>query len=316
MTDKIEELEIKLKKKYASASLSDGCAVTVGSFDGVHLGHRALIGKLSSEAERLAVPACVFTFGASDRPKENEKLLASEEEKEELLFASGADIVCCADFSELRGINADEFVKELLIGRLGAKSIVCGYDFRFGKDNGGNAGSLAKSAEYAGIGFAVVPPVKAEGETVSSTLIRRLISDGEIEKANRLLARHYSFSAAVEQGAHIGRTLGLPTVNQLFPSDEVAPKFGVYAVKCDIEGKTFGGVANIGVRPTVGRADRPICETNIFGCDADLYGKTIKISFLHFIRKEKRFASLALLSESAKRDAETAKKLLSEGDGK
>lgn len=287
-----------------------GCAVAVGSFDGVHVGHRKILDALTTEARITGSEACVFSFRESDRPKSGKKLLAGASEKKELLKNNGALILCEADFSAVKDISAEDFVKGILIGELNAKSVVCGYDFRFGKDRQGDPALMKKLAEKYGIRCVSVPPVMYGSAKVSSTLIRRLVSEGKISEANSLLGYAYSFSSAVISGNKIGRTLGIPTVNQRFPEDRIVPAYGVYAVICETGGRKYGGVANIGIKPTVGGLSKPLCETHIFDFDGDLYGSAVKISFIDFIREEKKFENLSLLSERAKKDAETAKQIL------
>lgn len=290
--------------------LTCGCAVAVGSFDGIHRGHRKILSALKHEASLTGSEACVFSFFESDRPKSGKKLLTDAEEKKALLKNSGVDILCEADFSSVKDLEAEDFVSEILIKKLNAKSVVCGYDFRFGKNRRGDPKLMKKIADGYGIRCVSVPPVLSDGTPVSSTLIRKMVSDGNIADANSLLGYKYSFSSAVISGNKIGRTLGIPTVNQRFPGDREIPKYGVYAVECEINGRKYGGVANIGIKPTVGVLSRPLCETHIFDFDGDLYGADVKISFVDFIREEKKFENLEMLSERAKKDAETAKRIL------
>lgn len=304
---------VKTEQLRFGADINNGCAVAVGSFDGVHIGHRALISQLVSEAENHNVPAAVFTFASEDSPKPDSKLLAQPSIKPRLLAEAGVDILVSAPFSVFREMSASDFVSRLLVDFMGARSVVCGYDFRFGSGREGDVELMRSILVPKGVSVLSFSAFEESGVPVSSTLIRTLISDGEIKKANSLLGRRFSFKAPVCGGAKLGRTLGFPTANQKYPAGLVLPKLGVYAVECVIGGNRFGGVANVGVKPTVGGIAEPLCETHIFGFHGDCYGKEIETEFVDFIREERRFSSLDALKEQIGMDRKKACDILSEG---
>lgn len=293
-------------KLSGGADISRGCVVAVGSFDGVHLGHRALLARLASESKKYNLPAVVFTFGTADGPKSGFKQLAQSELKPLLLASEGVNILISAQFSAFKGISARDFAVDFLYGELGAKSIVCGYDFRFGNNREGDIKLLSELLSDKGVEVISASATTYGGLPVSSTLIRGLVSDGDVKKAGLLLGREFSFFADICRGARLGRKIGFPTVNQLYSKELVVPKYGVYAVKVKLGNKVYGGVANVGLKPTVGGVDAPLCETHIFGYSGDCYGQTAEIRFVEFIRAERRFGSVDELAAQIKRDKEAA----------
>lgn len=305
MNDKIRT-NIKTIEFDREKCISEGCAIAVGIFDGVHLGHRQMLSRLVSEAKRLNVRAAVFSFDVSDSPKGNRNLLATEELKLSLLKQAGVDTVYSAPFSELKEMSAWDFANRLIFNTLGAKSVVCGYDFRFGKDRSGDVSVMKAVLEPKNVSVITQPPFNDNSVPVSSTHIRSLISKGDIKEANRLLGRKFSFSAEVIHGKKLGRTLGFPTINQKYPQSLVIPRFGVYAVECVIDGNRYSGVANIGVKPTVEKDAEPLCESYIFDYSGDCYGKQVETFLIDFIRNEKKFDSLEELRFQVEQDKKHA----------
>lgn len=300
---------------YPNLPSADGCVLTIGNFDGVHLGHRALIGKTADIARSLGVPSLVFTFDQHPQSLLSGggfKYLLGNEDKERLVAAAGADLYCAADFSTVKDLSPEAFVKTVLIDALKAKHVVCGYNFSFGKGGKGKPQALRALLAEQGVGCTVAEQVTVGGEHVSSTRLRALISAGDVQSAARLLGRLYSFNLPVVHGRRLGASLGSPTINQLFPTDRAMPAFGVYAVLCGIEGKTYGGVANIGVKPTVSQEGVPLCETHLFGFRGDLYGKAVRIYLCKHLRCEKRFAGLEQLKAQIALDSAEAKAVLDE----
>ncbi len=308
MDDKMLK-SFKITKFRRDADIEKGCAVAVGGFDGVHIGHRAMISELVSESKRIALPAVVFTFDTDDSPKNDSKLLATAEKKNLLCSLLGVDAVVSVPFSEIRDISAGDFVKDVLFDFFGAKSVVCGYDFRFGRQREGDVTLIKDMLSSKGVSVVTPSAVMQDGVPVSSTLIRALIASGNIEKANSLLGCNFSFVGEVVHGKKLGRTLGFPTLNQKYPVSLAVPRFGVYAVRCKVNGRVCGGVANVGLKPTVGGETLPLCETHLFGFSGDCYGIVVETEFIAFIRGEERFDSLDSLKAQVLRDIDTAKKI-------
>lgn len=283
-------------KNITETGLKTPSAVALGFFDGLHLGHIAVVQRALLRRE---VSSVVFTFNDKTAlPKFREKkgnCIITYEQKAELFEEVGADFLYAPDFGEIKDFSAREFVEKILKDRLCAAYVVCGYDFRFGRGGEGNPDILSALCHEQGIACEVVPPVRIGGEIVSSTEIRRLIRLGEIEKANRLLGYELSYELPVIKGNEIGRTIGFPTINQKIPDYMVSPKNGVYKSWTTVDGKTYRSITNIGVKPTVTDRGEVVTETHIIGFHGDLYGKTVKISLRGYLRGERRFESLSAL---------------------
>ncbi len=304
---------LKITKIRTNADINNGVCVAVGMFDGVHLGHRSMLDALVREAKRLGLPSAVFTFNTEDNPKNDSKLLTLHDTKIELLADLGIDVVFSVDFSDIKTVSAIDFTENMLYTAIGAKGIVCGYDFRFGRDRMGDAELIKTLLTPKGVSVITHNAVVKNEVPISSTAIRTFIANGEIVSANSLLGRAFSFKGEVVHGKKLGRVLGFPTINQTYPDELVVPRFGVYAVRCNINGKSYGGVANIGVKPTVGNNNTPVCETYLFDFSGDCYGCVVETEFLGFIRAEKRFMSLDELKEQIGRDKISAMEILSKG---
>ena len=190
----------------------------------------------------------------------------------------------------------------VLAGRLNAVKVVCGPDFRFGRGAAGNVDSLRKYGAKYGFEVSTVDPVVVDGNVVSSSRIRELLSEGDVKKANALLGYRYKIKRSVEDGNHIGRTIDFPTINQSFEEGQLIPAYGVYATSVVIDGKQYDAITNIGVKPTVEKDCRPLAETHILGFSGDLYGKTLEVSFSDFLRPERKFDSLDALKNQIKTD--------------
>ncbi len=284
-----------------------GSVLTIGNFDGVHIGHQALIKATVNKAAELGLPSVVWSFKqhpASIMGDGSFKYVLSAEEKIRQLSKLNPDYYFGADFLSYKEMSAEDFVKNVLVEQFGVKHLLCGFDFSFGKGGKGTPELLKKLLAPYGAEVTVLPEVVYGGDRVSSTRIRALIAKGDVATASRLLGRYYSFNLPVIRGRCVGRTLGAPTINQLFPQDRALPAFGVYAVFCEIDGQMYKGAANIGVRPTVnGGANVPVSETHILDFDGDLYGKYVRIHLYRRLRGEERFSSMSSLSEQIARDA-------------
>lgn len=283
------------------------CAV--GNFDGLHIGHRELI-KETVNYPASCNASAVFTFDENPHISLHNKdirLLMTNSQKEELLKGLGADYLIYEDFESVKNLSPDEFVKEILFKKCGIRHIVCGYDFRYGKNASGTPVTLKECVESLGGTSVVIPPVEMNGTIVSSSVIRGLIESGMIKEASAMLGHSFSIESPIVDGSKLGRTFGFPTVNQDFPVHGVVPKTGVYITKTVIDGKEYPAVTDIGTKPTVTDSGKHICETHIIGYSGNLYGRTVKIDFLEYIREEKKFDDIEKLKTQIESDIKKAK---------
>ena len=283
--------------------LSEPNVLALGDFDGVHLGHRKLLETTVRLAADIGGRAGVYTFRINTKKMLGAKdfsLLTTDAEKNELFAALGIDFVCADEFEAVKDFTPEEFCA-YLAKRFAPSAVVCGENFTFGSD------SLRRLLGAYGCKVEIVPSVVLDGVCVSSTAVRRLIADGDMEKACRFLGYAYFIRTKVVHGAELGRKLGFPTVNQLEYSGKAVPKFGVYACLCRVDGKSRPGVVNVGVRPTVsqGLSHPPVVfETHILDFKEDLYGRDITVSFCKMLRPEKKFASLDELQANVLKNIE------------
>ncbi|MBE6975552.1 MAG: bifunctional riboflavin kinase/FAD synthetase [Ruminococcaceae bacterium] len=282
----------------------------LGFFDGVHLGHQALLAACRRLAARLdAIPAAV-TFDRHPRAlfAPCPPLLQTAEDRQTLLTQYGMKSVRVLPVTaEFLGQSWEEFLETLL--RDGAAGFVCGYDFRFGHRGEGNAEKLAAFCRERGLPCVIVPEQTLDGIRISSTHIRRLLEEGDMEEAARFLGHGHRLSGTVVPGRQLGRTIGIPTANLLFPEAVVIPQRGVYACRALAEGKCYGAVTNVGSRPTVG-GHQTRAESWILDFEGDLYGKTLTLEFCSFLRPERKFDSLEELKAQIQRDAAQTRALL------
>lgn len=292
----------------------DNTAVTMGTFDGLHIGHQHILDVLKEKASRHKCRTFVVTFEPHPRlvlAKGNGiKILTPIEEKIKVFENSGVENLLIINFTqEFSQQTSVEFIENLIIGKIGAKEIVIGYDHKFGKDRGGDESTFRKIAQRYNFDLTVVPAKTINGEIVSSTKIRHALNEGDLEKVFTYLNRNYFFYGKVVKGAGRGKTLGFPTANvKLNNENKLIPKTGVYAVKCLIAGGTVFGVMNIGVRPTFENLDEPVIEVNLFNFDKEIYGENIEIEFLKRIRDEKKFNSKEELIKQIEKDKNEAVK--------
>ncbi|MBQ9748920.1 MAG: riboflavin biosynthesis protein RibF [Clostridia bacterium] len=286
-----------------TTSLSPDARVccALGNFDGVHLGHRAL---LTAAAEKHGCTAsAVWTFSTpSSRAVSGASLLTDPDERLERFRACGIELAILFDFEELKGMDAEHFVRDVLYRDCHVRHAVCGFNFRYGNRAAGNAATLRDTLAALGGKTTVIPPYEMDGTPVSSSVIREALAEGDMETVTAMLTRPYAISSEVLHGKQLGRTLGFPTANQRFPIGRAVPRFGVYAVRVTVDGKAYHGVANVGVRPTVEHTDAANCESFVFAFNGTLYGKRIQTEFLHFIRKERRFSDVTELKDAVCRD--------------
>lgn len=287
--------------------------VTLGNFDGVHLGHQAIFKQVVAWAVAAGGTSAVFTFEPHPlkvlAPSRSPKLLCTFREKMELIELSGMDAVICAHFTpEFASQKPEEFVREVLVDAIGVKAVFVGHDYAFGKNREGDIPFLREAGARHGFEVHVIGPVKVEGITVSSTKIRQLVNDGEVCLASKLLGRPYAIEGTVIPGHARGRLIGFPTANLTTPN-ELPPKEGVYAVTLEIEGKQYKGAANIGKNPTFGDTGVSF-EVHIFDFSDDIYGKFLKMKFLKRVRDEFKFKSVDELKEQIKKDVEQVRSIL------
>jgi len=291
-----------------------GTAVALGYFDGIHIGHRAVLEKaLQASKDKNLIPV-VMLFDIHPRKLISgivPPMLMSEEQKRDALLKMGFRVVDF-NFKEAMNFSPEEFSDKVLSEKLNAKFVSCGYDYHYGKGGKGNADTLRTALSLKGIEVCTLQAVELQGEIVSSTKIRQLIAEGRIEKANRMLGKEFSYHILVEKGDGLGHTMGTPTINQYFPEDFIVPKYGVYASKVKIEGKVFAAVTNVGVRPTVGGTSLR-SETCIFDFSENLYGKKIEVFLTKYLREEKKFSSVDELKKAIHNDIENARKIYKEG---
>lgn len=293
-----------------------GAVYAIGNFDGAHLGHRAVIERTRRLARELGAASAALTFEPhpvdffSGRPVVFR--LTPKAVKEQALREFGLDGAVFLTFdARLASLTAEEFVRRVLVERLAVRAIVVGWDFHFGKGRGGSPAFLQEAGPRYGFIVDVIEKVASAGagEAVSSTAIRRALEAGDVAAAARLLGRDYSVIGEVIRGEQLGRTLGTPTANiALEATNRLA--FGVYAVRAEVDGRRYAGVASFGARPTVARDGAPLLEVHLFEFDDDLYGKTIQVDFIERLRGEEKFSGLPELVAAMERDKSAARGIL------
>ena len=296
----------------ARAKINSESAVALGCFDGVHIGHSKIISSTVKKAQELSLTSLVWSFQAppksffGDGVNSSTGVLTPKSEKRALIRKLGVDVLVCVPFNEkIAKLSPREFFVDILVNRLNARHIFCGFNYRFGYKGSGDATLLRELCDEFGVSLTVVDEITVDGNTVSSTAIRAFLASGEVERAHKMLGRPFSIRGIVKDGQHLGRTLGFPTINQEPPKDKAALKNGVYLTRVRL-GKGFKfGVTNIGMRPTV-NGKEPVCETHILNYSGNLYGKCLTVEFLKFIRPEKKFQSLDELSEQVHQDMQYA----------
>ena len=281
------------------------CALALGFFDGVHIAHRDLLKKAADIAKKRGLAFGVFTFASGGAIKSNAGRLYDDGEKAEIFASLGADFTVFADFGAIAGCEPDEFVTRILSTELSCKVCVAGFNFRFGRGASADSADLSRLMAECGGEAIICDEITADGVTLSATLIRRLISEGQIEEANRLLGAPYYIKGRVLHGRQDGGKIGFPTANLAIAPDRVIPRYGVYRTATVIDGRIYSGVSNIGICPTFGENDTRL-ETNIIDFEGDLYDKEIQVYLLGFIREERRFGSIDELKMQINIDKNTA----------
>ena len=305
-----------------SPTLEQGSVVTVGEYDGVHRGHRTVVAEMHRMAAERGCATAVVTFDRHPativRPESAPLLLCDLEHKLELLAETGVDYTLVVEFTEEQAqVKAETFAQQILVDCLQARAVIVGADFHFGKGRRGNVETLkvvGAECGYEVVGLPLVKQLTGEGEVISSTSIRSALTDGDVEKAHRLLGRPFEVRGVVTPGDRRGRTIGFPTANLPTTPDLQVPADGVYAAWYIREdGTQYPAAVNIGKRPTFyDYADRSLIEAHLIGFRGDLYGEIAKVRFVRRLRGEKKFEGIEQLQEQLGKDVADAAKCLEE----
>lgn len=290
-------------------------AATIGTFDGLHLGHVEILERTKRAAREASIRAAVCSFEPMPTeffsPEDPPPRLTCFRERFELLASLGIDEMFCPRFSAIRSLSADEFIEHLLVDGLHVEHLVVGTDFRFGAGREGTLERLTDAGRALGFSVETVPPVYSHGERISSTAIRAALKAGDLDAAARMLGRDYSMSGRVVHGLGFGRDLGFPTANVNLKR-WLAPIDGIFAVRVDGLGPApLDGVASVGSRPMIG-GGKTILEVHVFDFEGDIYGRYITVRFLHRLREERTFANMAAMIEQMRVDADEARAALAD----
>ena len=291
--------------------------VTIGNFDGVHLGHHMLFSEVVGRAYREKGLSVAITFEPHPlkvlQPERGIKFISTYEQKVELIAFAGLDVLVVIPFTrEFAATTAKSFVDDILVKRIGVKELVVGYDYAFGRGRQGDIPFLREQGRLFGFDVTVVEPYYVDDMLVSSTKIRELVSQGRMRDVKKLLGRYYQIRGEVMVGRQRGGTVvGFPTANLHISEEDLCPQHGVYVTQVVYEGKCYGGVLNIGYNPTFGEENLS-AETHIFDFNQDIYGKKIKINLLRFLRGERKFSAVSQLTEQINKDIRQAKEVLAD----
>lgn len=285
--------------------------LTIGNYDGIHVGHRKIIEQVKQKAKELSGTSMLMTFHPHPlsvlRPEKYTRIITPLHVKKRLIEEAGIDVLIIVPFNEeFRNIEAERFIKEILIEKIGVAGVIVGYDFRFGKNGAGDIRMLRGFVEDYDLYLSVVDAVTVDGEKVGSNRIRKLIAAGDVAKAKRLLDRPHMIDGVVVRGDGRGREIGFPTIN-LATAFELVPKEGVYITEVKINGKMYPSVTNIGHNPTFDDNRERTVETHIIGFSGDLYGEEVYLYFHERIRPEMKFRSVGDLQARIAEDVETAR---------
>jgi riboflavin kinase/FMN adenylyltransferase len=290
-----------------------GAVLAIGNFDGVHRGHQSLLASATQMAKQLGVPSGAILFEPHPReffhPEEPHFHLTSLPQKLSLLKSAGLNVAVVLKFdASLAALSADTFIRRVLIDGLGARHVIIGHDFFFGRNRGGTPETMRAAANDLGFGITVVPPVAEDGEVFSSSAIRLRLAQGDVKGAARSLGRTWTIEGEVIGGAKRGTGLGFPTANIPLPYG-TALGHGIYAVRVRFEGRSHDGAAYLGTRPTYDNG-KPVLEVFLFDFDGDLYGRNIEIEFVDFIRPDRKFDSSEALIAQMQQDVARARDIL------
>ncbi len=302
-----------LRDPLGNDDLPQGAVISIGSFDGVHIGHQAVLTHVVDRARSMRVAAVAMTFDPHPikllRPGVAPRLLTTLEQRLALIARTGIEIALVVPFTHrLARMSAADFVRDVLVDRLAVREVYIGDNFRFGADRGGDVGLLTSMGAELGFEAAAAPIVEAEGSVISSTRVRQAVADGRVEDVVALLGRSVFIDGAVLEGKRLGRTLGFPTLN-IEVENELVPSDGVYitAVHIPSFARTFPAVTNIGVRPTVYQNSLTTVESHLLDFTADVYQEQVRLFFLERVREERRFESTLELMAQIRRDVGQAR---------
>jgi riboflavin kinase/FMN adenylyltransferase len=289
--------------------------VTIGNFDGVHLGHQRLFDVVRQRAADIGGSSIAITFDPHPlqvlKPG-GIKLISTVEQKIELIELSGMDVLVIIPFNrEFAGTTAESFVDDVLLGRIGLRDLFVGYDYAFGKGRSGNIEFLKKQGRDKGFSVTVIDAFYHDDTIVSSTKIRELVAEGKMRETSRLLGRYYQIRGEVQRGKQRGgKQIGYPTANLHISEEDLVPQRGVYVCQVVCDDICYGGVINIGYNPTFGEK-KLVAETHIFDFDRNIYGRPIKVNLIEFLRREEKFIGIKELSEQIGQDVVVARDVLS-----
>lgn len=285
--------------------------VAMGNFDGIHLGHQAIIRKAIYDSRGEGYKSAVFTFENHPRNLLKEKKdvlnILYPEDKKRIIQELGIDYMFSIPFTEeIMHMSPVDFIDRILVEKLNVREVLCGFNYHFGYKAGGNVELLVKEGRKKGFGVHVTDAYRVDGQLVSSSLIREKIAEGDMNACTKYLGRHYAIAGEVVVGNRLGKKLGFPTSNINIDEGMASPPNGVYVTQCIWNGTAYPSITNVGHKPTIGNYGKNV-ETHIFNFDKELYGKTIKVEFLEKLRDEKKFPSVEELSRAITEDCITAK---------
>lgn len=292
-------------------NIEGSTVVALGNFDGVHKGHQELIKRTVKTAETAGFKSAVFTFANHPKNVKSGELVVKNilyfDEKARIIESLGVDYLFNIPFDDqIRSMEAIDFIEKVLIGKFKMKQAYCGFNYRFGHLAKGTPEVLIHEGIERGFGIHVLEPFQIDGNLVSSTFIRNLIAEGNVDQCPKYMGRYYTIGGEVVVGNKIGRTIGFPTSNLIIDESMVTPPNGVYVTQCIYNGVRYPSVTNVGVKPTIGDYQKNV-ETHIFNFNKELYGKTIRVEFLEKTRDEKKFNSVEELSKQITKDCIMAK---------
>lgn len=295
-------------KNMQRCKIDEPTVVALGAFDGAHIGHMSVFASCAMLARKMGVRSAVYTFSSIPKDflsKQKSRLIFTLEEKIRAVRDAGIDYLCIEDFENVEHLSGEEFLSSVLAGDLKASGACCGFNFRFGHGASCGTDELREFFENRGGCVNICDKILYEGNVLSSSLIRDLIERGEVEKIISV-SRPYSVYSRVEHGKELGRKIGLPTINQLFPEGKVVPADGVYITECEIGEDVYPSITNVGVRPTVESEGARNMETHIIGYEGNLYGSYVRVNFYKRLRDEIKFDSLEDLRAEIERNKKSA----------